>query len=312
MSFKKLRSNKRGRKIDGFLLLDKPIGQSSNTALQNVKKIYYAEKVGHTGSLDPLATGMLPICFGEATKFSQFLLDANKSYRVTGVLGIKTATCDQEGEIISTRDASHITQADLEAILPKFRGAIKQVPSMFSALKHEGKRLYEFAREGIEIEREAREITILELKMLDFNLEHKTFSLDVTCSKGTYIRNLIDDIGEALGCGAYVSVLRRTGVAAFREDQMLTMDQLETLRGNQEFEALDQLILPLDDIANSLPIISVTEATSFQLRQGSKIAGFSAYTPGLVSIKANDKYFIGIGEVLESGELIPKRLIQQD
>jgi tRNA pseudouridine55 synthase len=225
-----MRQKNRGRDIDGFLLLDKPLHLSSNAALQRVKNIYFAKKAGHTGSLDPLATGMLPICFGEATKFSQFLLDANKSYRVTAQLGIKSTTCDNEGEIILTRDASTIDLPIVEKTLEKFRGEQKQIPSMFSAIKFQGKPLYELARKGIEIEREARDITIYELVLENFDNEKKLFTLFVKCSKGTYIRNLVDDIGEALGCGAVVSELRRTNFADFIESEMIPLTQLDKLR----------------------------------------------------------------------------------
>jgi tRNA pseudouridine55 synthase len=296
-----------GRDLNGILLLDKPLGGTSNHILQQVKRLYFARKAGHTGSLDPLATGMLPICFGEATKFSQFLLDADKRYQVTGQLGIKTSTADKEGEIIQQRDASQIDQAQLEKILPKFRGDILQVPSMFSALKHQGQPLYKLAREGIEVERPARPVTIKKLELLNFDNEQKTFSLDVECTKGTYIRNLVEDIGEALGCGAHVIELRRLTVSNFSESQMVSLDTLLTLKEREAFPEMDALLLPAESFAQCLPQISITEAAAFQLRHGKPIT--IEHADGLVGINIGVNRFLGIGEI-EEGILTAKRLTQ--
>ena len=208
---------KRGRDIHGVFLLDKPQGMSSNDIMQKVKRIFQANKAGHTGALDPLATGMLPICLGEATKFSQFLLDADKRYLVTAKLGERTDTSDAEGQIVETREVKVKTPEILTA-LEQFRGDILQVPTMFSALKHNGKPLYEYARQGITVEREARPITIFELNFIEYNAPYLT--LEVHCSKGTYIRTLVDDLGEALGCGAHVTMLRRTAVADYPTEKM--------------------------------------------------------------------------------------------
>lgn len=207
----------KGRNIDGIVLLDKPTGMSSNHALQRVKRIYNASKAGHTGALDPLATGMLPVCLGEATKFSQHLLDADKRYLVTAKLGQRTDTSDSDGEVVSERPLN-FTQEALDAALDSFRGDTLQVPSMFSALKYQGQPLYKYAREGKEVPREARPITVFELNFI--KLEGDELTLDIHCSKGTYIRTIIDDLGEKLGCGAHVIMLRRTAVAGYPYERM--------------------------------------------------------------------------------------------
>ncbi len=203
---------RKGRPINGVILLDKPTGISSNDALQKVKRIYFAEKAGHTGALDPLATGMLPICLGEATKFSQFLLDSDKRYRVIAKLGERTNTSDSDGEVVETRPVD-VTLDKLKACIDQFRGESDQVPSMFSALKYQGKPLYEYARKGIEVPRESRKITVYEIVLHRF--EGDEVEMEVHCSKGTYIRTIVDDLGEMLGCGAHVTMLRRTGVAKY-------------------------------------------------------------------------------------------------
>lgn len=301
------RKRQRGRAIDGIFLLDKPIGLSSNKALQITKSIFFAQKAGHTGSLDPLATGMLPICFGEATKFSQFLLDADKAYTVTAKLGERTTTCDTEGEVIMTGDASHLTQAVVETCLEKFRGEIQQIPSMFSALKYQGKPLYEYARKGIEVPREPRAIRIDELTLITCDLPHIT--LHVRCSKGTYIRNLVDDIGESLGCYAHVTELRRTKVANFTENEMVTLDHIRHLREQEAFAELDELILPLSKLALSLPSVKLSSEAAFQLRQGQFVVDVDLPIVENISLLYNDE-FIGIGEVTEEKLLKPKRLIK--
>ena len=214
----------KGRSINGIVLLDKPTDISSNHALQRVKRIFFANKAGHTGALDPLATGMLPICLGEATKFSQFLLDSDKRYIVTAKLGVRTTTSDSQGDVVTER-AVNVNKQQLMAALDTFRGDIMQVPSMYSALKHKGQPLYKYAREGITIDREARPITVYEINLLRF--EGDEVDLDVHVSKGTYIRTIVDDLGELLGCGAHVSMLRRTQVADYPYDRMVTIAQLE-------------------------------------------------------------------------------------
>ena len=228
------------RDVNGILLLDKPIGITSNAALQTVKRLYAAKKAGHTGSLDPLATGMLPICFGKATKISAQLLDADKTYQVTAQLGIKTATGDKEGEIIAEKPVATFTLSQMEKTLENFRGPIQQIPPMYSALKHQGQPLYKLARRGITIERLPRSVTIHQLDLINF--ADDVIELYVRCSKGTYIRTLIEDIGEALGCGAHVISLRRLTVAKFLEKNMITLDQVCNLQ--QQLEELDQYLLP--------------------------------------------------------------------
>lgn len=215
------------RDIDGIILLDKPVGLSSNAALQKVRRLLRARKGGHTGSLDPLASGLLPLCFGEATKVSGFLLGADKRYRVRIRLGITTATGDGEGEVLEERPWEHIGRADVERVLPRFLGEIQQVPPMYSALKHEGQRLYRLARQGVEVERPPRTVTIHALELLDF--EPGLVELDVHCSKGTYIRTLAEDLGKALGTGAHVQALRRTGLGPFDAERTVTMERLEEL-----------------------------------------------------------------------------------
>ena len=213
---------RKGRPIDGILVLDKPLGVSSNRALQTAKHLYFAAKAGHTGSLDPLATGVLPLCFGEATKFSSFLLDADKGYTSTFVLGVQTATCDAEGEVLAVKSAAHVTAAQVEQALIPLRGEIEQVPPMYSALKHKGQPLYKLARAGQEVERAARRVTIYELELLAFREgEHPQVDVRISCSKGTYVRTLAEDLGQALGCGAHVSALHRTRSGPFTEANMV-------------------------------------------------------------------------------------------
>jgi len=237
------------RQIDGILLLDKPIGISSNRALQKIKHLFQAKKAGHTGTLDVLASGLLIICFGKATKLAQLLLDADKCYQVAGKLGIKTATCDSEGEVLETKPTDNITLELIQETLEKFRGEITQVPSMYSALKHKGTPLYKLARKGIEVERKARKVHIYALKLLDWN--NDLLKLDVRCSKGTYIRNLIDDIGRALGCGAYVTELRRSAIGKFKISQAYTIAQLQELYEIKGLAAIDAKILPMEILKKS-------------------------------------------------------------
>lgn len=290
--------------MNGIFLLDKPIGISSNSALQKVKRIFRAKKAGHTGSLDPLATGMLPICFGEATKFSQYLLDADKTYLVTAELGIQTATGDAEGEVLQKRDSAAVTKEKLLAVLPQFRGEIMQVPSMYSALKHQGKPLYEFARQGISIDRPARPIHIYSLELLDF--AHPYFAIKVHCSKGTYIRTLVEDMGEALGCGAYVKTLRRLQVSNFVEEQMLTLEKLAITPPAE----LQQFILPLEVTLNHFQNITIPEAATFFLLRGQPVQVPHAPVSGWVKLTSSSGAFLGVGEIIADGKIAPRRLIQ--
>lgn len=228
------------RQIDGILLLDKPIGISSNHALQKIKRLFQAKKAGHTGTLDVLASGMLIVCFGKATKLAGKLLNADKTYLVTAKLGIKTTTCDAEGEVVATKPTDNITKELIEKVLQKFRGEIMQIPSMYSAIKHKGTPLYKLARKGVEVERSPRKVNIYELKLLDWHKDR--LKLEVRCSKGTYIRNLIEDIGEALGCGAYVTELRRLSIGKFQAEQMYTIEEIQ--------KKPDFYLLPIKSIIN--------------------------------------------------------------
>lgn len=294
------------RAINGILLLDKPQGITSNQALQTAKRLFAAKKAGHTGSLDPLATGLLPLCFGEATKFSQFLLEADKSYWVSARLGIKTKTGDAEGEIIEERAIASSCFEQLESVLAKFRGPISQIPPMFSALKFKGKPLYELARQGITVERSAREVTIHALTLLGTTAD--SIELEIKCTKGTYVRTLIEDIGEALGCGAYVQGLRRLGVGNYNEKGMISLQQLEEFSQEER----DRCILPLDSLLHTWPCIKLSQAAVYYLYRGQPILLPNISEKGWVRLvhTVNDQ-FIGVGEVLEDGRVAPRRLIEQ-
>ncbi|MCG8429510.1 MAG: tRNA pseudouridine(55) synthase TruB [Chromatiales bacterium] len=300
------RRRQRGRDVQGVLLLDKPLGKTSNDALQRAKRIFYAKKAGHTGSLDPLATGLLPLCFGNATKVSAFLLDADKRYWTKVKLGETTTTADAEGEVVSTRPVDGIDEAKVEAVLEQFRGDIEQIPPMYSALKHQGKRLYELARDGVEVEREPRPVTIHELKILKFDLPE--IELDVRCSKGTYVRTLAEDIGEALGCGAHVSALRRTGVGPYASGELVTMDQLEEM-ADADYADMDKLLLPVDSALQDWPAVNLNADLTYYLRQGQPVIVPNAPTQGRVRLYDHQEQFIGIGEILDDGRVAPSRLM---
>jgi tRNA pseudouridine55 synthase len=294
------------RTVNGILLLDKPAGLTSNAALQAVKKLYRARKAGHTGSLDPLATGLLPICFGEATKISGFLLDADKHYRVQCRLGVRTTTGDAEGEVVERRPVEGITADALHEVIAGFRGDIEQVPPMYSALKHKGERLYNLARQGVEVEREPRTVTIHALELLDFEADHA--ELRVHCSKGTYVRTLVEDIGAALGCGAHVYGLRRLGVGPFDESAMHDMESLEALAA-EGYAALDRLLLPVEAGLAQWPIVKLSGDAAFYLRQGQPVLVPQAPTQGWVRLYEGERQFIGMGEILDDGRVAPRRLM---
>ena len=261
------RRRSRGRPVDGIVVVNKEKGVSSNDVLQRVKRLYGAAKAGHTGSLDPLATGVLPICLGEATKFSQFLLDSDKSYRTVVKLGARTETGDLEGEIVEERPVN-VTRSDVEAILEQFRGEIDQVPSMYSALKHNGEPLYKLARQGVVVDRPSRRITIHRLDMLSFDGD--SITLEVDCSKGTYIRTLAEDIGEALGCLAHVIELHRVAAGPYNEESMHSLETLEEVRDGGGHSALDELLLPLDTSVSDWPQVRLGQTSSFYISQGSQ------------------------------------------
>lgn len=301
------RRRPRGRNITGILLLDKPLGVTSNAALQDVKHLFKAQKAGHTGSLDPLATGLLPLCFGNATKISAFLLDADKRYQVTVKLGEITTTADAEGEIIDSQPADHITPEDVEAVLGGFRGEISQLPPMYSALKHNGQRLYQLARQGIEVEREARNISIYDLQLTDFSSPE--FSLEVHCSKGTYVRTLAEDIGKALGVGAHVAALRRTLVGPFDAQNMVNMETLQQVLEQQRLHGLDQLLLPIDAGLKHFPAVNLGADSSFYIKQGQPVQVPKSPTEGHVRIYGANEEFIGVGEIDDDGRIAPRRLL---
>ena len=300
------RPRKRGRDIDGVFLLDKPQGMSSNDIMQKVKRVFQANKAGHTGALDPLATGMLPICLGEATKFSQFLLDADKRYVVTAKLGERTDTSDAEGQVVETRPVNVETSQILTA-LEQFRGDILQVPTMFSALKHNGKPLYEYARAGITVEREARPITIFELNFIEYQAPFLT--LEVHCSKGTYIRTLVDDLGEVLGCGAHVTVLRRTAVADYPAEKMMTWDALQALAEQGD---LDQHLLPIDTAVSKLPALKLNAEQSKGIGFGQRVKfANEAKLRGQVRLFSDKNVFLGVALIDDNNVIRPQRLITQ-
>ncbi|PLW67908.1 tRNA pseudouridine(55) synthase TruB [Pseudohalioglobus lutimaris] len=301
---------RRGRPVDGILVLDKPRGLSSNQALQTAKRLYFAAKAGHTGSLDPLATGVLPLCFGEATKFSQYLLDADKAYESTFVLGTATASGDAEGEIREQRDASHIGEADVEQALAAFRGEIEQVPSMFSAIKQDGQPLYKLARQGLEVERKSRRVVVKLLELRDFRGgEAPEVDVYLECSKGTYVRSIAEDLGEALGCGAHVSALRRTRAGPFSLQDSVTLSTLEALKQNEELAQMDDLLLPADTAVKALPLVELSESGGFYMRQGQPLLVPNAPCDGMVRIALESGEFLGVGEILDDGRVAPRRLI---
>lgn len=301
------RPRKKGRDIHGVFLLDKPQGMSSNDILQKVKRIFQANKAGHTGALDPLATGMLPICLGEATKFSQFLLDSDKRYQVTAKLGERTDTSDAEGQVVETK-VVNVTESDIQQALAQFRGDILQVPTMFSALKHQGKPLYEYARAGITVEREARPITIFELKFIAY--EAPFLTLEVHCSKGTYIRTLVDDLGEVLGCGAHVTVLRRLAVADYPIAAMMSYADLQNMVENQPLEALDKLLLPMDTAVSNLPKINLNEQQTKSVGFGQRVKFENVeQIYGLVRLFSNTAQFLGVAEITADDVIRPNRMI---
>ncbi len=293
------------RDVDGILLLDKPKGISSNRALQQIRYMFKANKGGHTGSLDPLATGMLPVCFGEATKFSAYLLDASKSYRATCRLGQTTSTGDVEGEVTS-RQPVVVELADVELVLKTFVGQIEQIPPMHSAIKVNGQRLYKLARNGIEVKREARTIEIYALDQLEFS--NDSLVIDVFCSKGTYIRTLAEDIGKSLGCGAYLSDLRRTGVHPFWKQRCYSMDELLEL-ASTSVNRLDDCLLPVQAALSDFPELRVSCSAADSLKQGRVIQPDYAIESGLFNLVTENGRFIGIGEVGANGEISAKRLM---
>ena len=300
------RRRPQGRDIQGILLFDKPMGITSNKALQEVKHLFFAQKAGHTGSLDPLATGLLPICFGNATRVSSFLLDADKRYAVVCQLGVTTTTADAEGDVVQTREVGQIERARVEQLLQaSFTGSISQIPPMHSALKHKGQRLYDLARQGIEVEREPRTVNIHEIEIQAF--EGDLLEMNIHCSKGTYIRTLAEDIGEALGVGAYVKALRRTSVGPFVEPDMVTMEDLQHLK-DTDVKGLDRLLQPAEAALQKYHEIHLDADSAFYMRQGQAIQVPKAPTSGWVRLYDGEQRFMGMGTIQDDGKVAPKRL----
>ena len=310
---------RRGRDVSGIIVIDKPAGPSSNDVVQSVKRLFGARKVGHTGSLDPLATGVLPLCLGEATKFSQYLLESDKRYHAKVRLGVATNSGDADGEVIAEREVGEITRAAIDSALDAFRGPIEQVPSMFSAVKHHGKPLYKLARQGVEVEREARSVTVYTNEIVAF--EGDELVLDIHCSKGTYVRNIAHDLGEQLGCGAHVHALRRTQAGPYLEADLVTLAELEAVRG--EGRSLDELLRPVATAVGQWPPVELADAPAFYLKQGQPVFVPHAPTCGWVRLyerrighgqdhpanDAADGEFLGVGEILEDGRVAPRRLV---
>ena len=299
------------RDVQGILLLDKPAGITSNDALQRIKRLYRAARAGHTGSLDKPATGMLPICLGEATKTSAYLLNADKTYVAVARLGVVTSTADAEGEILKTCSVPDFNQQDLEQVLAQFIGDIEQLPPMYSALKVDGQRLYKLAYQGVEVTRQPRPVSIHQIDLVNF--DHVSLEIQVRCSKGTYIRTLVEDIGNVLGCGAHVSSLRRLSTGPFNEDQMVTMEHVEQ-QVEQGDDALDGLLMPVDSALEHLPLVELSEEATYYLCLGQavRVSHALAEKPReeLVRIYDQNRVFIGIGIIKDDGRVAPKRLLR--
>ena len=304
----------KGRQVNGILLLNKALGVSSNKALQEVKHLYHAAKAGHTGTLDPLATGVLPICFGEATKFTQFLLDADKKYSATIRFGISTSSGDAGSKIVSESGAINLNIEKINSTLARFRGKILQVPSMYSALKHEGVRLYELARKGINVDRKARSIEIYSLEIINFRPgEFPEADFKVHCSKGTYIRSLAEDIGTSLGCSAYISNLHRDAVGEFNNNDSITQKELEFIKNSDLMDDLDSLLKPIDAGIQHLMEANLTEDATFYFCRGQPVVAPQTFRESkegdIVRVFQQEGLFIGVGEISADGKLAPKRLI---
>lgn len=297
------------RQVHGILLLDKPIGVTSNGALQRMKRLFNARKAGHTGSLDPLATGMLPLCFGEATKFSQFLLDSDKTYHVVAQLGVRTTTGDKEGDVVEEKPVVDMSLARITAAAEKFIGEIDQIPPMFSAIKVNGRPLYELARKGVEVERKSRRITIHSLQVTNYNPETHCFTFEVHCTKGTYVRTLAEDIGAALGCGAFVTELRRTYVKPYGDCMMYTPEMLEAILEKNGVEGLDACLLKVETSVEAFPAVKLSTSSAFYLRTGQAVRASFPLESKLIRLYDEGETFLGVGEPTEDGRVKPFRLL---
>jgi tRNA pseudouridine55 synthase len=301
-------ARRKGKDVDGILLLDKPLGISSNQALQKIRYLFNAKKAGHTGNLDPLATGVLPICFGQASKVSAFLLDSNKRYTCTAELGTTTTTGDKEGEVLQTREIPTLSKQQVLTVLDQFKGEIQQTPPMYSALKHNGQPLYKLARQGIEVERKARTIHILELNLIEY--KSNSITLDVLCTKGTYIRTLAQDIGEQLGCGAHLSQLRRTEVEPFDCTKLYTIEDLQLLSQDKKEKALLNTLLPIDSALIKHPRITLSIDETKRIQNGLKVAREDIPDSAMIRLYQENGAFLGIGRHASDHQLAPKRLMK--
>jgi tRNA pseudouridine55 synthase len=300
------RRRKTGRDLTGIVLLDKPVGVGSTEVLQRVKNLFQARKAGHTGSLDRLASGLLPLCFGEATKISGFLLDADKRYRSTFRLGVVTSTGDAEGEVIEQQEPPRLDEGTIHRVLAEFNGDIEQIPPMHSAIKHQGQRLYKLAHQGLTVERQPRTVTIYRLDLLAHG--DGRLDVEVECSKGTYIRTLAEDIGKRLGCGASVETLHRFGAGPFDGADMVPLTELMA-RAERGLDALDEVLLPIEAAVAHWPGVSLPDAVAYYLRRGQPVLVPHAPTEGWVRIFAGGDRFVGVGEVLDDGRVAPRRLM---
>lgn len=297
--------------MHGIVVLDKALGGSSNHALQQVKRLFDANKAGHTGALDPLATGVLPLCLGEATKVSQFLLDSDKAYRARIKLGVRTDTADSEGEVIAKADAEAVTEAQIKSALTQFEGDIEQVPPMYSALKRDGQPLYKLAREGKTVEREPRAITVYSIELTDFDPQSQELEIEVDCSKGTYIRTIADDLGQIIGCGAHIIALRRLKAGAFTLADSQSLEELEAAKQADGFNAIDAMLMPMDKAIDTLPAVHLPAYTAQFLKQGQAVQVNKPPADGLLRLY-EDEEFLGIGIIDDDGKVAPKRLIVKD
>ena len=308
-----MKRRNKGRDISGVIILDKPAGLSSSEAVQKAKRLFRARKVGHTGALDPLATGVLPLCFGEATKCSQFLLDSDKTYWVRIQLGVRTETGDADGAVVATRPVPELDEDMLNRALERYRGTFDQVPSMYSAIKHQGQPLYKLARQGIEVPREPRQVTVYQNTLERIDGEH--CELLIQCSKGTYVRTIAEELGEDLGCGAHVTALRRLAAGPYHIDEAWTFEQLEARRDEGGFTTLDTVLLPVSSSVRDWPVIRLKDATAYYLKQGQPVLVPQAPTEGWVQLVEqldNDELpgqFLGVGEILDDGRVAPRRLV---
>ncbi len=299
------RRKSKGRVLNGLLLFDKSKGESSNRALQKVKRLYHAAKAGHTGTLDPLATGLLVICFGRATKISDFLLTADKQYQVILKLGETTTSGDADGELLTQNDFANVTQAQIKQAALKLIGDIEQIPPMHSALKHQGKRLYELARQGEKVERKARKVTIHQFEFLE--QQQNFVIMRVHCSKGTYVRTLVEDLGRLLKCGAHVVELKRTSLGPFTAPKMYTLHDLEALV-TEDFSLLDALLLPVESAVQHWPAIDVSAKQMLDIQHGREIHLAELDKGKSARIYGPDKQFYGMARVNEGGKIAIKRL----